>query len=126
MGVSAKKARNLLQQEPGRVCHQADADDSLKVTQTRPQRQHHETADNYVRVLVRLDQNWRVIECKDRIQWILQRRDAVRSGQTRWKGVRYFRTRKALIRASRALCGPLCLNEAAVLIALPDRIGGVE
>lgn len=59
MGALNEKARNLRQQEPGRVCHQSDADDSLNVTQTRPQRQHHETSDNYMRVVVRLGQSWR-------------------------------------------------------------------
>lgn len=102
----------------------AAATDTQNITPTRVQRQHHETADDYLRTVVRLNQTWRVIECKDGLQWILQRRDAVRSGQPRWTGRRYFQTKAALLKISRALCGPLDAEALDILMALPAQIGG--
>ena len=101
--------------------------ENLETVQTaesvRTVKPHQETADSYAAVVAQLNDQWRVIECRDGIQWILQRRDGQRAGQPRWMGVRYFRTREALITASRALCG--CCDPAArgVLAALPDVIG---
>ena len=64
-----------------------------------------------------------MIVCKEGIQWILQKRDARRSGQPRWAGRSYHRDRKSLIRVSRALCGPIDAKAMAVLENLPDWIG---
>lgn len=56
-----------------------------------------ETADTYWRITVILSASWRIIECRDSIQWILQRRK--KGGAERpWRAVGYFRTRKALTR----------------------------
>jgi hypothetical protein len=33
-----------------------------------------ETADDYDRIVARIGSDWRIIECRDRLQWILQRR----------------------------------------------------
>ena len=87
-------------------------------------RAHLETSDTYTGLVARLCDRWRVVTCRDQLQWILQRRDAQRSGQPRWKGVGYFRTREALIRVSRALCERIDPAAMAILLALPDRIGG--
>jgi hypothetical protein len=78
MDVLTENARTPLQREPGRVCQQAKTDDSLNVTQIRPQRQHHDTADNYMRVVVRLGQNWRVIELEHLTYVEAQERDLIR------------------------------------------------
>ena len=102
----------------------AVATDARGVTGGRGPRQHHETADNYGRVVTQPGEGWRVIECKDRLQWILQRRDALRAGQPRWAGTRYCQSKAALIRASRALCGQIESEAMEKLNALPDRIGG--
>ena len=100
----------------------------LIVNQVRPTRRlaHalHETSDTYTGLIARLSDPWRVIVCRDQLQWILQRRDAQRSGQPRWKGVRYFRTREALIRVSRALCERSDSGAMAILVWGPYRIGG--
>ncbi len=50
---------------------------------------HRESDDNYARVVARLDDGWRVIVCRDDLQWILQRRDGERAGGARWAGVVY-------------------------------------
>ena len=90
----------------------------------RDQRSHHETADEYGRVVVRLSEAWRVVTCKDAHQWILQRRDGERSGQARWTGVRYFRTRGALMRSVRALCGVCDPAALGILATLPPHFKG--
>lgn len=81
-----------------------------------------EAADDYQDEIVRLNDRWRVIVCKDGIQWILQRRDAGGSHAARWRGRSYATTRKALMR----LCGSLCEAPdeiAMVAIALlPERL----
>lgn len=89
----------------------------------RRPRKHQETADNYAEVVVRLNDRWRVVVCKDNSQWILQCRDGTRSGRRRWKGVQYCRTRKALIRVSREFCGPLDPDAMAVLEHLSEHFG---
>ena len=65
-----------------------------------------------------------MIECKDRIQWILQCADGKRHGQKRWTGRGYCRTRQVLIRDSRTHAGEIDANALAILQALPDWIGG--
>ena len=89
----------------------------------REQRSHHETADEYHRVVARLSDGWRVVVSKDGIQWVLQRRDGERAGRARWAGVRFCRTRQALIRDARALCGPVDPAALAILVALPEHFG---
>ena len=89
----------------------------------RPLNPQQETADDYVGVLARFCDRHRVITCKDDIQWILQRRK--RGGAERpWRGVGYFRTREALIRACASLCGRIDPSAMAILLALPAQIGG--
>jgi hypothetical protein len=124
MPVDEKKARFLLQQEPGRECHRETADDAQTLPQTRTPCQHHETADSYLRVIVNLSARFRVIVCKDGIQWILQRRDAQRSGQRRWKGVRYCTEREALIRDCRTLVPNAYPSALKALEVLPKRTKG--
>lgn len=87
------------------------------------QRQHHEIADDHGGIVVKLCGGWPVIVCKDRFQWILQRKDAQRAGRVRWTGVRDFRIRNALIDASRAVCA---IFDPATLAALPDGFGGAS
>ena len=60
---------------------------------------HRERDEAYPSV-ARLSDTARVVECKDGIQWILQRR----SGD-QWKGLAYCRTRAALIREACGLLG---------------------
>ena len=49
-----------------------------------------ETADDYFRVIARLNPRWRVIECRDGIQWILQRRGSPeKARRDDWRGRSY-------------------------------------
>lgn len=66
---------------------------------------HRETADDYVRVVLRFGE-WRVSECRDGIQWLLQRRRPGFSGVgTAWDTVSYCVTRNALNRLWTAATG---------------------
>lgn len=93
-----------------------DADDGHKI------RSRIESADNYDRVVTRLNARWRVIECAHGIQWILQRRVSAETYATsRWAGRSYCRTSEALRRCSREHAGQIDPAAAAILAALPER-----
>jgi len=110
-------------QEPGReTCH-AIAASIPNPTLNLIGVQRQETADAYHGVVAHLCAHHRVITCRDDIQWVFQRRkkgDAERP----WRGVGYFRTREALIRACASLCGRIDPCALAILAALPEHIGG--
>jgi hypothetical protein len=85
---------------------------------------HREEADDYPVIVAKLSRGWRVIECRDGIQWVLQRRAGTRHGQPRWEGRCYFRTRQGLIRRVHELAGECDAIALAVLDLLPEWIGG--
>jgi len=64
---------------------------------------NRESSTYYNSVFMQLDQRWRLIVCAHSHQWILQRREGLHGGA--WRGVKYFRSRKALLDA----CGWLGL-----------------
>jgi hypothetical protein len=76
-----------------------------------------ESSDQYPFVIAELADSWRVIECADDMQWILQRRTTNR-GEIQWNGRSFCRTKEALLR---------CIKEReagkvpGTLLALPDR-----
>jgi hypothetical protein len=84
---------------------------------------HRESDDAYHAVVARLNGSWRVIACKDGIQWILQRRRGERRGGARFDSRSYCRTREALIRVCREHAGEISPSAMAVLEALPRMIG---
>lgn len=84
---------------------------------------HKESADDYSHVVTRLNPEWRVIVCKDQIQWILQRIDGKRHGRTRWVGRSYLRDRNALIRVCRTNLGEIDPIALSALSTLPEMIG---
>ena len=64
-----------------------------------------------------------MIECRDRIQWILQYRASSETYSTAiWRGRAYCRSREALIRCGIAYSGPINPSAAAVLATLPEQI----
>jgi len=65
-----------------------------------PQRlSHRERDDSYAKVIAQLAPRWRVIICKDGIQWILQQRSVPFPNTGTWSGKSYSTTRDALIAA---------------------------
>src|ERR1700758_2818086 len=84
-----------------------------------------ESADNYDRVVARLNDRWRIIECQHRLHWILQYRASAETYPTSsWKGRSYCRTSEALRRCSREHVGAIDPAAAAVLAALPQWLEG--
>jgi hypothetical protein len=96
------------------VSHPAPA--AFAALNTLPCTSRREKDESYYRVIVRLSDKSRVIECSDGIQWIIQ----YLSGRL-WRGVSFHRDRDVLIERSGATGDAL-----AVLQALPARHGYVE
>jgi hypothetical protein len=84
-----------------------------------PPTTRRESADHYESVVF-TDANYRVIVCRDGIQWIIQHRRGKSGAGARWRSCKYCVTRKALIRDWLALTG---VSHSA-LGKLPERIGG--
>jgi hypothetical protein len=83
----------------------------------------NESAQSYSRLVAVLNGKWRVIECRDDIQWILQSRNTQKSLSTGvWRAHSYCRTRETLLRVCAARAGKIDPTAAAVLAALPDWI----
>ena len=89
----------------------------------RPSRKENE--DNYLDVAAQLAPRWRVIVCKDHLQWIIQKRTAEPLHAGIWRGVSYVTSRSSLI----ILCASLgLLSDHAVratLDALPEQFSGL-
>ena len=56
---------------------------------------YKEQHQNYLFVIEYLNPRFRLIECRDHIQWILQRRD---KHVERWRGISYFMFKKSMFR----------------------------
>jgi hypothetical protein len=73
---------------------------------------------------VGLNAGWRVIVCRDGLQWILQARNRAETvSRTDWRGRSYCTTRDALIACCDRFCGAIDPAAAATLEALPWHIG---
>ncbi|WP_282368308.1 hypothetical protein [Defluviimonas aestuarii] len=81
--------------------------------------EHRETADSYHGEVFRRG-GYRVIACRDHIQWILQKRRTSQEScaGARWKAVGYFQTRNALARVWHSKTG----GHAPKIAALPEQI----
>ena len=83
---------------------------------------HRERDDNYQGVVVQLDLRWRIIECRDAIQWIIQKRSADPLNPGYWLGASYLTDRNKLIELSASLGFLSEPSKRAVLEALPSTI----
>ena len=82
-----------------------------------------ETADGYSGFVAQLNPDWRVVACRDRAQWILQRRGSPEKPRgDDWRGRSYCRTKEALIRCTREHAGPIDPAAGAILTSLPEWI----
>ena len=54
-----------------------------------------EQQQDYPYMVVNIRTHFRLIECRDNIQWILQRRD---KNKERWRAISYFMFKKSMIR----------------------------
>jgi hypothetical protein len=86
---------------------------------------NRERDDSFGQVVIQLAPRWRVVVCKDRLQWIIQKRSAEPLHRGEWRGHSYVTNRSSLIR----LCASLELlsdNVArASLDALPEQFSGL-
>ena len=86
---------------------------------------NRERDDGFSQVVVQLAPRWRVIVCKDHLQWIIQKRTAEPLHAGVWRGVSYVTSRSSLIR----LCASLELlsddTVRATLYALPEQFSGL-
>jgi hypothetical protein len=80
-----------------------------------------EESDDYHHAIAVLNDRWRVIACKNRIQWILQKR---RGEQSRWRSRYFCRTREGLIACAHEYAAPIGGDGLVILLRLPERIGG--
>ena len=87
---------------------------------------HRESDDNYHNVILQLAPRWRVIVCKDYLQWIIQKRTAEPLHRGVWRSQSYVTSRNSLIR----LCASLKLlsddTACATLDALPEQFSGLH
>jgi hypothetical protein len=77
-----------------------------------------ESADDYPALVAVLNRGHRVIECRDAIQWVLQRRN----GTGDWRGRSYCRSRAGLLRCIRDNCGPVDSSALAIIESLPTML----
>ena len=94
------------------------SNDLRGVDVTAPQT-HRERDDDYKGVVAQLTTRWRVIVCKDGMQWIVQQKESSHGGP--WRGVSYHTSRDRLLRA----CGSLKALPSSgleALAALPEFI----
>ena len=86
---------------------------------------NRERDDSFCQVVVQLAPRWRVIVCKDHLQWIIQKRSAEPLHRGEWRGHSYVTSRNSLIR----LCASLELLSdplaKARLEALPEQFSGL-
>ena len=83
---------------------------------------HRERDDSYSKVIIQLAPRWRIIECRNALQWIIQHRSAKPLNRGNWLGVSYLTSRNKLIEVSTGLN---LLSDASVkdvLSGLPETI----
>lgn len=85
---------------------------------------HREEDGNYRAVVANLNNDWRVIECRDGLQWIIQKRRGERNGQARFEGKSFCSTRDGLILTVAKKCGDITFEGKEAIFGLPARIGG--
>jgi|GEM_PF-2522194 len=82
-----------------------------------PTMSRREKDENYDDVVVMLNDHWRVIRCKDRIQWIVQK-----ASPSEWKSKSFTRFREGLYSAVRWFKIDASPESLAHLASLPERV----
>ena len=83
---------------------------------------HRERDDSYSKVIIQPAPRWRIIECRNALQWIIQHRSAKPLNRGYWFGVSYLTSRNKLIEVSTGLN---LLSDASMkdeLTGLPETI----
>lgn len=79
---------------------------------------HRESDDNYARIVASLNNRWRVILCKDGLQWVLQWK---RKSSDKWDGHSFCQARDALLRCIREKVEDVYEEDLEPVKALPVR-----
>ena len=80
---------------------------------------HRESDDGYTNIILQLAPRWRIIECRNAEQWIIQHRSAEPLHQGVWRSISYVVSRNKLIELSASLGLLSEPSKRAVLQALP-------
>ena len=83
---------------------------------------HRERDDNYSKVIIQLTPRWRIIECRNALQWIIQHRSAKLLNRGHWLGVSYLTSRNKLIEVSTGLNLLSDVSIKDVLDSLPETV----
>mgnify|MGYP001161467891 CR=1 FL=1 len=83
---------------------------------------HRERDDSYGKVILQLAPRWRIIQCRNAEQWIIQQRSAELLHQGVWRSVSYVVSREKLIELSASLELLSEPSKRAVLEGLPKSI----
>ena len=83
---------------------------------------HRESDASYGKVVLQLAPRWRIIECHNAEQWIIQKRSAEPLHQGVWRSVSYVVSRDKLIELSASLGLLSEPSKRAVLEALPSSV----
>ena len=81
---------------------------------------HRERDDRYTQVILQLAPRWRIIECRNAEQWIIQHRSAEPLHGGVWRSISYVVSRDKLIELSASLGLLSEPSRRAVLEALPS------
>ena len=81
---------------------------------------HRERDDSYTKVILQLAPRWRIIECRNAEQWIIQKRSAEPLDRGKWTSVSYVVSRDKLIELSARLGLLSEPSKRAELEALPS------
>ena len=80
---------------------------------------HRERDDAYIGTIVQFSPRWRLILCKDQMQWIIQKKESSRRGD--WRGKYYLTCKDSVLEASGRQDWLSDPKVKAVLHALPMR-----
>ena len=79
---------------------------------------HRERDDAYLGTIVQFSPRWRLILCKDQMQWIIQKKESSHRGF--WRGKQYLTCKDSVLKASGRLGLLSEPNMNEVLKALPE------
>ncbi|MAN78383.1 MAG: hypothetical protein CML24_14650 [Rhizobiales bacterium] len=89
-----------------------------------PAASHREEDGDYRGLVVMLNADWRLVTCRDGVQWILQKYRGIKNGMARYEGRSFCRSRAGLVRCIGEKCGEVLPAALAIIRALPPFISG--
>ena len=79
---------------------------------------HRERDDAYIGTIIQFSPRWRLILCKDQMQWIIQKKESSYRGF--WRGKQYLTCKDSVLKASGRLGWLSDPAVEAALYALPE------